>query len=263
MEEFFTQKLGSRGGLTALTDVEGLIGGVGYHDHGKEYTVLTVDGNHAVGGGGFVENAVALPEDFLVIADADAHGTLDHQVKFLTGMGGGVDGLILQLLIIFIGDPVGGGELFAEHGGHVLNGDAVFAGSGQALTFPGNGIAGESCAVAFQQNRQLHTKDLGALVQEGEGKIHRTGFVKMVVFFGNIGKRSHFLHAVAQNLTHIPDSHGDIHQLCCRIGHKYPSFQTNKKSPQELLLETSNIIPAVPLKLRLLPSLQVPVNPIP
>ena len=55
--------------------------------------------------------------------------------------------------------------------------------------------------------------------------------LQAIAFFGDICKRCHFFHAVAQDFTHVPDSHGDVHQLCCRSCHKYPSFLTNKKRP--------------------------------
>ena len=137
--------------LMALTDIQGLVSGLVCHDHSKEDTVLTVNGDHTVGGGGFIEDRIALSEHFLVISHLDPHSAADHQVKFLTGVGGGVDGLVLQLGRVLVGDPVRGRQLLAEHGRHILNGDAVLTGGDQTLALPGNGVAAELGAMTLQK----------------------------------------------------------------------------------------------------------------
>ena len=129
-------------------------------------------------------------------------------------MGGGVDGLILQFFGIFISDIVGGRQLLSEHRSKILNGDAILTGSHQTLTTTGNGIAGQLCTAAFQQNGDLQTEDLGALVQEGKGQIHRTGFILPVNLFRHLRLLSHLLCAVAQNLPHTSDAGCNVHKLC-------------------------------------------------
>ena len=196
------------------------------HD-GQEHAVLPVDGDHTVGGGGFVEDAVAFPEDFLVVADLNLHGALDDQVEFLTVMGGGVDGQVLQLGGVLVGDPVGGSKLLTEHGSHVLDGDAILAGGHQTLTPAGNGVAGKLCALAFQKVGDFQTEDLGTLVHKGEGKVHCTGLVQPVGFLGNLRQVCHLLLTVAQDLPHFTNTLGDLHQLIHSrlIGHIcYPLF---------------------------------------
>ena len=66
------------------------------HDHGQEHAVVTVNGDHTVRRGRFVENRIAFSEDFLMFTHLDPHGALQHNVELLAVMGGGVDGFILQ-----------------------------------------------------------------------------------------------------------------------------------------------------------------------
>ena len=164
-----------------------------------------------MGCGGLIEDAVTFPQNFLVVTNLNAHSTLDHQIKLLSGVGGGVNRLVLQLFGILIGDPIGGRQLLAEHGCHILDGDAILAGGNQALAPAGHGITGQLRTAALQQNSNFNTKDLGALVQERKGQIYRAGFVLMVNLFGNLRLLCHFLHAVAQNLPHTSDTGCNIH----------------------------------------------------
>ena len=200
------------------------------HDHGQEHTILAFDGDHAMGGGGLIEDGVAFVEDFLVLANADTQGTLQNQVEFLTVVGDGVDGLVLKFLIIFISNIVGGSQLPAEHGSHVLDGDAILAGGGQTLALTGDGVTGQLCAVAFQKNGNFNAKSLGALVHKGKGQVNCTGFIQLVGIQRNLGHFCQFLLAEAQNLTHLPNSGSNIHQLggSVLIGHSDPSFLQKK-----------------------------------
>ena len=59
---------------------------VGGHDHGQEHAVLALDGDHAMGRGGFIEDGVALMKHVLVLTHPDTHGTLEHQVELLSVM---------------------------------------------------------------------------------------------------------------------------------------------------------------------------------
>ena len=170
-------------------------------------------------------------EDFLVLAHFDLQSAPDDEVKLLTGVGGGVDGLILQLLGILVGDPVGGGQLLAEHGRQVLDGDTVLAGGDQALVLPGDGIARQLGAAALQPQGDLNAENLGALMHKGERQVRRTGLLELVAFLGNLGQLRHLLHAVAQQLTHVPNSGRHLHQLCCRVlaAHKIIPFIVKSK----------------------------------
>ena len=161
-----------------------------------------------------------------MVAHLDLQGALDHQIELLAGVGGGVDGLVLQLLRILVGDPVGGGQLLAEHGGQVLDGDAVLTGGDQTLVLPGDGIAGQLGAAALEQQGDLHAEDLGALVHKGERQVGSAGLVELVAFLGDFGQLRHFFHAVAQQLAHILNSVRHLHQLGCRVlaAHKIIPF---------------------------------------
>ena len=98
----------------------------------------------------------------------DAHSALQHDIELLAVMGGGMDRFILQFFGVFVGNVVRSSQLLAEHGGQILNGNAIFAGSYQAFAPTGNGIAGQLGTASFQQNGDLQTKSLRALVQEGK-----------------------------------------------------------------------------------------------
>ena len=110
---------------------------------------------------------------FLVVADAHAHRALEHEIKFLAAVGGGVDGLMLQLLGILIGDPVGRGQLLAEQRCHVADGDAVFGGGDEAAAPACDAVARKLGRLALEQIGQLEAEGQRTLVQEGERQIDR------------------------------------------------------------------------------------------
>ena len=204
--------------LVGLLLDQGLGGGPllplgGGHDHGEEHAVLAAHCDLAVGGGALEEDAVALVEDFLMLAHPDFHGALDDHVELLTGVGDGVDGLFLQLRVIFVSTPIRSCQLVLEHGGHVLDGDAVLRGGDGALAAAGDGVAGEAGAVALQQLRQLHAENQGALVHEGEGQVNGPGLIFQIALFGNVQQFCHGGGGIADDLPHLPDALGNIHQL--------------------------------------------------
>ena len=139
-----------------------------------------IHGDHAVRRGALVEDAVALVEVFLVLADAHAHRALHDEVKFLAGVRRGVDGLALQLLGILIGDPIGRGQLLPEHCRHILNGDAVLAGRHRAHAPARHRVARELGRLALEQIRQLHAERQRALVHERKREIDRAGLIASV-----------------------------------------------------------------------------------
>ena len=156
-----------------------------------------------------------------MIPHSDPHGSFDHQVKFLTGVGGGADGLILQLRRILIGDPVGGSQLLMEESRHVLNGDAVLAGSDQSLSLAGHGVAGQLWAGAFQQVRQLNAEDLGAFMHKGKGEVSAACLIFPVEIFGNAGFLRHFPSTQVHYGAHFTNSLRHLHKLkrCVLSGH--------------------------------------------
>ena len=185
------------------------------HDHREEHTVLPVDGDHAVRCGALVEDAVALVEDFLVFADAHAERPLHDEVKFLSGMRRGVDGLALQLLGILIGDPIRRRQLLPEHCRHVLNGDAVLAGRYRAHAPARHRVARELGALAFEQIGQLHAERQRTLVHERKREIDRALLIAVILLDADLGLLGHLRLGVADDLAHFADSLCDLHQ---RIG---------------------------------------------
>ena len=213
LDEVRTQKLL---GLDLLdgpgTDDDGLLLLRARHDHGEEGAVGAVDGDHAVGRGALVEDAVALVERLLVVADAHAHRALEHKIKFLAAVGGGVDGLMLQLLGILIGDPVGRGQLLAEQRCHVADGDAVFGGGDEAAAPACDAVARKLGRLALKQIGQLEAEGQRTLVQEGERQIDRAGLVASVFRFRHASLFSHLLFGEAGDAAHLADTERDLHQ---------------------------------------------------
>ena len=221
-------------------------------NHGQEGAVLAVHGDHAVGCGGVVDDAVALVEHLGAVAHAHHQRAADDQVELLAGVGGGVDGLILLLGGIFVLHPVGLGQLVAEHGRKILDGDAVLLGGGQALAPARDGVVGQVGAVTLQQLGHLNAEGLGALVNNGEGKIHASAFILHVGLLVQTGILCHFSDRQAQNLAHVADAQRDLLKLGERIVHVpvLPSVGVNKNRPKALCFETGENTLAVPLKLQ-------------
>ena len=213
LDEMLAQQGRHLFGLPAGGDEHGVVHLVGGHDHGKELAVPAAHGDHAVGGGAFIEDAVALVQNLLMLAHPDPHGALDHQVEFLTGVGGGVDGLILQLGRILIGNPVRGGQLLMEHTGQILNGDAVLAGGDKALALPGHGVARQPGAGAAEQIRQLNAENSGALVHEGKGKVRIAGLVFPVQVLGNACSLRHLPGTQIHDIAHLANSLHHLHEF--------------------------------------------------
>jgi hypothetical protein len=223
------------------------------HDDGQEQAVLPVHGDHAVGDGAAVENGVALVQQLLVVADADLERALEHEVELLPGVGRRVDGLVLQVLGILVGDPVGRGQLLAEHRREVLDDDAVLLGRGETLAAARDRVARELGRLAFEQVGQLHAERHGAFVQERKGQIDRAGFIGTVELLRDLGALRHLGGGVADDLAHLPDAFRDLYQgvgrcLCFRRHHNTFLSEHKKSSSQEFLETSCKCKPAVPLK---------------
>ena len=76
-------------------------------------------------------------------------------------MGNGVDGQCLELLGVFVGNPIRGRELLTEEGGHILNGYSVLARRGKSLAPARYGISAELRAVALENIGKLYVTRLG------------------------------------------------------------------------------------------------------
>ena len=180
------------------------------HNHGEEGAVLPVDGDHAVGGGAVIVDAVALVQDLLVVTHAHAEGSLDNKVELLTGVGRGMDRFALQLGRIRIGDPIRRGHLFAEERRHVLNDDTVLHGGDKALIPPVHGVRGQARAAALQELDRLDAHGHGGLVQKGEGQVDLAGFVGDVLFLGNARAGSHLRSGKTHDVAQLPDTERDL-----------------------------------------------------
>ena len=110
------------------------------HYHCKEGAVASTDGNHSVRSGRFIENGVAFVKDFIMVADLDFKRTFYNKVKFLSGVGCGMDRLVLKFFGIFICYPIWCTKFSLEKGSKVLYADAVFFCGNKTFTFSCNSI---------------------------------------------------------------------------------------------------------------------------
>ena len=184
----------------------------GKHD-GAEHAVMAVHRDHAVGKGRVVVDAVALVQDFGVVADLHLQAALQHDVEFLALMGGQVDRLRLLGFGVFIPDPVGLRDFILELGRQVGDGDAFLPGGGFALAAAGDRIGGQEGVMAFQQLGQLHVEGLGGFIDKGERHIRPAGFILFVLFEGHVRFFGHFLCGPAHDFPHFPDTGGNGFQL--------------------------------------------------
>ena len=119
-----------------------LLGLLPRQDHGQEGTIRPIHGDHAMGRGTIIIDAVPFREDFLIIPYPHLQLAGKHQVKFLPIVGGGMDGLILLGRIIRIGYPIGLRDLIPEKGRHIFDLDALFLGRSLSLAPAGHRIGG-------------------------------------------------------------------------------------------------------------------------
>ena len=211
-ELFAHQGSGGLGGNHALANFSflGLFAG---ENHGYEHAVRPVNGDHAVGGRGVVVDAVALAEDFGMLADLHLQLAADHQVELLAGVGSKLDGLVLLGGIVLIANPVGLSDLVPELGSQVGDVDAVLLGGLLAAALTGNGVAGQPGAAALQQLHHFYIKGQGALMNEAKRNVNAAAFVNSVGFLSNIGLFCHFRFAPAHNRAHLLDTGSDFRKL--------------------------------------------------
>ena len=201
--------LGQAHGHDRLDDLV-LLGLLAGQHHGHEGAVPAAGGDLAVGGGGVVVDAVALPEVLHVVADAHQQLAGEDQVELLAGVGVGVDGLVLQLLGIAVGDPEGLGDLLAEQRRQVADLDALLAGGDGGLALAGDGVGAQVGAAALDQVGDVHAEDAGAVVDEGEGQVGLAGLVVHVGFHVQLGLLGHVDHRIARDLAQGLDSGADL-----------------------------------------------------
>ena len=219
LDEFLAQQ-----GQLAVGGAGGEVGerllfvAVAVHNHGQERAVLAVHGNHAVGGGGFIVDAVTGVEDLLMVAHADPQGALQHQVELVALVGGGGDGLGLLGFGIGIADVVGVRQAVFEQGRHVLNQNAVLIGGGDALALAGDGVGGQTGAFALQKVCDADAEGQRTLVDKGKGQIHLAGFIAAVLLHGGVGLLGHLRHGESADGAHFRDTRSDLQQLVMGYG---------------------------------------------
>ena len=200
----------------------GLVGGnesFAYHaffgffageNHGAEYAIFTIYGDHAVGKMGMVVDGVPGAEDLGFFTDLDLEVTADHIVKFLPFVGGEVDGAFLFFLFVFIAYPVGFGDFVAETGGEVYDLDAVFINGGLTFAASCYGVAAEFCGAPFEQVGNFQAEGKGAFVDEREGKILLTFFIDALLRGSGVGLHRHFFNGEITNFAHFADTGRDL-----------------------------------------------------
>ena len=190
-----------------------LVGLLPGDDHRAEHALPAAYGNHPVGRGGVVEDAVALAQNLRMLSHLNLQLAGEDDVEFLTGVGGEVDGHVLLGLIVVVGHIVRLRQLVAEKGGQVADLDARLPGGLLALAPAGDGVAGEVGAVALQQVGDADAEGQGTLVDKGKGQVHRTCLVGPVFLGGGVGPAGHLRLGKAADAPHFSDAESNLHQL--------------------------------------------------
>ena len=175
-------------------------------DHGQEHAVRAFGGDHAVGGGGIVINGIALAQQLHIMAHLHLQRAGQDIVKFLAGVGGGVDGLVLQFGIEGVAHEIRLRNLLAEHGGQVADINALLLGRHLRRTLAGDGVGGQLSAAALHQVDHIHLEGEGALVQEGKGQVLPRVFVIQVLGFRYVRHPGHFRRRVAADFPQLADT---------------------------------------------------------
>ncbi len=76
-------------------------------------------------------------------------------------------------------------------------------------------VARELGALAFEQIRQLHAERQCALVHERKREIDRALLIAVILLDADLGFLGHLRFAVADDLAHLADTLGNLHQ---RVG---------------------------------------------
>ena len=186
--------------------------------HRAEYALVPAYGDHAVGRGGIVQDAVALAQYLRMLANLDLQLAGEDDIEFLARVGGHVDGHPLLGLVVVVGAVVGLRQLVAEEGGQVADLNARLLGGLLALPPAGDGIAGQVGAAALQQVGDADAESQGALVDKGEGQVGRAALIGPVLLGGGVGPAGHFRLGKAADAPHLPNPEGDLHQLGVDVG---------------------------------------------
>ena len=144
-------------------------------------------------------------------------------------------------------------------GGHVEVGHAVGVLHILPLPGPGEGVVGQAGAGALHNVRHVHPEGLGAAVDEGEVQVAVPGLAGPVLLQADTGVLRHLLLGQSLDLPQLPDAAGHLLELQIQpvvtaVSSLFLlafSLRQTKNPPQRYskIFETSNKIPAVPLKL--------------
>ena len=214
-DEFLADVLGAGPGLHDGAADGHLLRLLPGDNHRAEHAGPSSYGDHAVGGGGVVEDAVPLAENLRILPHLHLQLTGEDDVELLPGVCGEMDGHPLLGLVVLIGAVVGLRQLVAEEGGQVGDFDALLLGGLLALPPAGDGVAAQVGAVALQQVGDADTEGQRTLVDEGEGQVRPAGLIGQVLGHGGVGFLGHLLLGEAADPPHLLDPEGHLGQLIC------------------------------------------------
>ena len=183
------------------------------HDDRTEDTVLAADGDHAVGRGGIVVDAVALFQKLDVAADLNLQFARKDVVEFLAAVRRHVDRTVLLCFGVFIADPVGLREVVAEAGREVADLDAVLARGEARMAAARHRIGRKICAAAFEDVRHADAEGKRAFMNKRKGKIQLTRLVARVFLRRGIRAPRHLLHRETGDLAHVADTACNLEDL--------------------------------------------------
>ena len=161
-------------------------------DYRNEKAVLAVNGDHSVRSGAVVIDAVSCLKVLDVVADANLKAAAHDEVKLLTRVLCGVDGLVLKLCIVLVAHPVRLCYFTSEKGSQILNADSLFLGCLLPLALSRYGVRLKVSAFTFKKVCDADVEGKGALVNKGKGEIKLTRLIFFIFLKGDFGLFSHF-----------------------------------------------------------------------
>ena len=135
----------------------------------------------------------------------EAHTAFQDIIKLLPGMIRQMDGLILQLGTVIGGDEERLAQLVAIVRGLVQVLKAAATLDGQALIGTRKGVARQVRGFAGQQLDRVDAEIRRAFIQEGERKLLRPRFLRLILRQAAAGGVGHFLHGQAHILAQRAD----------------------------------------------------------
>ena len=207
------------------------------HD-GVEGTVLAVDGDHAVGRGAVVVNAVALVENLAVLTDLNLHVAPDDEVALLAVVGGQLDVLVLRAGAVAKLHVEGQGDAVLEAGGQVVAGHVVGFLDLLAVAGPRQRVGAELGAVALDQVGDVDAEAQGAAVEKGDVQLPLAALTEAVFLLGDAGAAGHFSGGQAGDLPQLADTARHLANLVFESGqglgcHGVTSVGRRTKSPSQ------------------------------